>query len=131
MIHPRWPPPSFDSQAWHLFGDGAGVVVLRRLEDALAAGDRIYAVIRVARSMTVNKKIGFVAPTARTEGGHLYRSGREAQKASAAETPRYWHPYWDPIEFAALTEASDILHRHIALGAVKANIATPTRRRVG
>lgn len=40
-------PPSFDSQAsGTLFGDGAGVVVLRRLEDALAAGDRIYAVIR-------------------------------------------------------------------------------------
>lgn len=37
----------FDSQAsGTLFGDGAGVVVLRRLEDALAAGDRIYAVIR-------------------------------------------------------------------------------------
>ncbi len=53
----------FDSQAsGTLFGDGAGVVVLRRLEDALAAGDRIYAVIRRARStMTVNKKIGFVA----------------------------------------------------------------------
>jgi len=28
-----------------LFSDGAGVVVVRRLEDAVAAGDRIYAVV--------------------------------------------------------------------------------------
>lgn len=61
----------FDSQAsGTLFGDGAGVVVLRRLEDALAAGDRIYAVIRGSAVNNDGKqKIGFVAP------------GHEGQKA--------------------------------------------------
>ncbi|MCE9688616.1 hypothetical protein LZP73_20920, partial [Shewanella sp. AS16] len=60
-----------DSQAsGTLFGDGAGVVVLRRLEDALAAGDRIYAVIRGSAVNNDGKqKIGFVAP------------GHEGQKA--------------------------------------------------
>ena len=38
---------TFDAQAnGTILGDGVGVVVLKRLEDAIAAGDTIYAVVK-------------------------------------------------------------------------------------
>ena len=55
---------SFDGRArGSVMGNGVGVVVLRRLEDAMAGGDTIYAVIR---GSAVNndglRKVGFTAP---------------------------------------------------------------------
>jgi acyl transferase domain-containing protein len=47
-----------------VYGQGAGVVLLRRLEDALAAGDRIYAVIDgYAINNDGGGKAGYVAPS--------------------------------------------------------------------
>ncbi|MDQ1738483.1 MAG: hypothetical protein QOE53_135, partial [Pseudonocardiales bacterium] len=46
-----------------VLGSGVGVVALRRLSDALAAGDRIYAVIRGwAVNNDGGRKVGFTAP---------------------------------------------------------------------
>jgi acyl transferase domain-containing protein len=55
---------TFDAEATGtVFGDGAGLVVLRRLEDALADGDQVIAVIR---GHAVNndgaRKAGYAAP---------------------------------------------------------------------
>ncbi|HKH46426.1 MAG TPA: amino acid adenylation domain-containing protein, partial [Thermoanaerobaculia bacterium] len=55
----------FDAKArGTLFGSGAGMVVLKRLSDALASGDTIHAVIK---SSAVNNdgsdKVGFMAPS--------------------------------------------------------------------
>ncbi|MFF4619003.1 type I polyketide synthase [Nonomuraea jabiensis] len=48
-----------------IFGSGVGVVVLKRLADALADGDRISAVIRaVAVNNDGANKVGFTAPSA-------------------------------------------------------------------
>src|SRR5207249_4899804 len=47
-----------------VMGDGAGMVVLRRLEDAIADGCRIYAVLRgSAVNNDGSRKIGYVAPS--------------------------------------------------------------------
>ena len=47
-----------------VFGNGAGVVLLKRLEDALAEGDPIYAVIRgFALNNDGAEKVGFTAPS--------------------------------------------------------------------
>lgn len=47
-----------------VFGSGAGVVVLKRLEDAIADDDYIYSVIRVtALNNDGDRKIGFTAPS--------------------------------------------------------------------
>ena len=56
---------AFDHRAQGtVFGSGAGVVVLRRLADALADGDHIYAVIK---GSAVNNdgadKVGYLAPS--------------------------------------------------------------------
>ncbi|MBK9250351.1 MAG: polyketide synthase [Proteobacteria bacterium] len=55
----------FDAQAaGTVFGNGAGVVVLKRLADAVAAGDRIYAVIKgAALNNDGSSKVSFTAPS--------------------------------------------------------------------
>jgi hypothetical protein len=56
---------SFDAAAdGTVFGSGAGVVALRRLEDALRDGDRIHAVlIGSAMNNDGNRKAGYTAPS--------------------------------------------------------------------
>jgi phthiocerol/phenolphthiocerol synthesis type-I polyketide synthase E len=91
-------------------GDGAGVVVLRRLADAVADGDHIRAVLR---GSAVNNdgfdKIGYTAPSIEGQA----RVVRAAQLIAevAPETVTYIEahgtgtPLGDPIEIAALTKA--------------------------
>jgi len=45
-----------------LIGEGAGAVVLKRLDDAVRDGDRIYAVIRCAGSASDGNDVGVLAP---------------------------------------------------------------------
>src|SRR5262249_56536574 len=56
---------SFDEKAaGTVFGCGAGIVVLKRLEDALADGDTIHAVLRgTAVNNDGASKVGFTAPS--------------------------------------------------------------------
>src|SRR5207248_1765754 len=56
---------AFDAQAaGTVLGDGAGVVVLKRLSDALADGDHVYAVIKgTAINNDGAVKIGYTAPS--------------------------------------------------------------------
>ena len=64
-----------------MFGDGVGVVVLKRLDDALADGDTIHAVIR---GSAVNNdgalKVGYTAPERRRAGGG--RAGGAGRRAA-------------------------------------------------
>ncbi len=112
-------------------GSGVGIVVLKRLEDALAEGDTVHAVIRGSASNNDGGrgKAGFTAPS--VEGQSL--TIREAQRlaAVAPETVGYVEghgtgtPVGDPIEVAALTQAfrSGTEKRGFcALGSVKTNI---------
>ena len=46
-----------------LFGSGVGVVVLRRLADALEDGDRVLAVIGDSPSTTTAPKVGYTSKT--------------------------------------------------------------------
>src|SRR5262249_356137 len=64
-LSPRAQCRPFDAEAdGAVFGNGGGCVVLKRLEDALAAGDRIRAVLR---SSAINndgaRKPSFTAPS--------------------------------------------------------------------
>lgn len=119
----------FDSHAsGTLFGDGAGVVVLRRLEDAIANGDRIYAVIRAsAVNNDGNQKMGFVAPSQAGQKKVIQAAHQlaeiEPESIGYIETHGTGTHIGDPIEFSALTEAFATSQRqYCALGAVKANI---------
>ncbi|MFE9562597.1 type I polyketide synthase [Streptomyces sp. NPDC006487] len=109
--------------------EGVGVVVLKRLADALRDGDRIAAVIRgSALNNDGGDKLGFTAPSipGQTE---VIRRAHEV----AAVTPREIHyvechgtatPMGDPVEVAALTDAFEAREGDPTtwLGAVKSNI---------
>jgi acyl transferase domain-containing protein len=111
-------------------GDGAGIVVLKRLQDALADNDRIYAVIKgSAVNNDGEDKIGFFAPSVSGQM-RAVQSALEAAEVSAesiglVETHGTATALGDPIEFGALTQAfrSETAARGFcALGVAKANV---------
>lgn len=111
-------------------GRGAGVVLLKPLEKALADRDRIYAVIRGA---AVNNdgaaKVGYSAPSVEGQRGVIRQSMQMA--SFAPDTVRYIEAHGtgtevgDPIEITALTEAfreGTDKKTFCAIGSVKTNI---------
>jgi acyl transferase domain-containing protein len=102
---------SFDADAkGTIFGSGLGVVVLRRLEDALSDGDRIWGVIRgTAVTNDGAAKIGFTAPGA--DGQERVIRAAHAVSGIDPETIGYIEAHGtgtqvgDPIEMTALTRA--------------------------
>jgi acyl transferase domain-containing protein/acyl carrier protein len=91
-------------------GNGCGVVALKRLADAVADGERIYAVIRgSAVNNDGSAKIGFTAPSvegqAEVISEALMMAGVEAETVGYVEAHGSGTPLGDPIEVAALTQA--------------------------
>src|SRR5689334_4225865 len=122
---------TFDEQAQGTVGGhGVGVVVLKRLADALADGDHIWAVIKgSAINNDGSRKVGYTAPS--TEGqaqvikaAHAV-AGVSAGSISYVEAHGTATPLGDPIEVAALTQAfraAGMEPRSCALGSVKTNV---------
>ncbi|MEW5928133.1 MAG: amino acid adenylation domain-containing protein [Gemmatimonadota bacterium] len=109
-------------------GNGVGVVVLKRLADALRDGDRVHAVIL---GSAVNNdgaaKVGYTAPS--VEGQIEVIATAHAVAGIPAESITYVEahgtatPLGDPVEVAALTRAFDTDARGFcALGSVKTNV---------
>jgi amino acid adenylation domain-containing protein len=121
----------FDADArGTVFGSGAGVVLLKRLADALADGDHIQAVIK---GFAVNndgaEKVGYTAPS--VEGQATVVAMAHAVADVHPESIGYLEshgtatPLGDPIEFAALLKAfraQTEAKGFCALGGVKANV---------
>ncbi len=108
-------------------GEGAGVVVLKRLEDAIAAGDNIYAVIKgSATNNDGQQKMGFTAPGIDGQAD-VIRSALAAAKIPA-DTIHYIEAHGtgtvlgDPLEIAALTDAFNSTRANCRIGSVKTNI---------
>ncbi len=110
--------------------NGVGVVVLRRLADALRDGDRVIALLRgTAINNDGGEKIGFVAPSVpgqRDVIGLAHAvAGVEAADISYVEAHGTGTRVGDPIEVAALTAAfreSTDRTGFCRLGSVKSNI---------
>jgi acyl transferase domain-containing protein/thioesterase domain-containing protein/acyl carrier protein len=111
-----------------IFGSGAGVVALRRTEDAIAAGQTIHATIR---GSAINNdgalKVGYLAPSvdgqAEAIAEALAVSGVEPESISYIETHGTGTSVGDPIEITALTQAFGTRKKSFcALGSVKTNI---------
>ncbi len=109
-------------------GEGAGVVVLKRLKNALADNDHIYAVIK---GSAINndgvRKIGFTAPSVDGQAevvGLAQKMARiEPRSVGYVETHGTGTVLGDPIEIEALTLAfGKSREKYCALGSVKTNI---------
>ncbi|BAY34384.1 beta-ketoacyl synthase [Nostoc carneum NIES-2107] len=102
---------AFDAKAQGTVGgEGMGVVVLKRLEDAIADRDTIYAVIKgSAINNDGSQKVSFTAPSINTQAQVIKTA--QAVAEVAPETITYIEAHGtgtslgDPIEIAALTEA--------------------------
>ena len=111
-------------------GSGAGIVVLKRLSDAVAEGDTIHAVIRgFATNNDGGFKLSFTAPS--LDGQVEVVAMAQAMAGVPAESITYIEahgtgtPLGDPVEVAALTEvfaASTEERGFCALGSIKTNI---------
>ena len=107
-------------------GSGVGVVVLKRLEDAIADGDCIHAIIRgSAINNDGGGKIGYTAPgidgQAEVIAEALALAGVEPETVSYIETHGTGTALGDPIEIAALSQVFGGEDK-IALGSIKSNI---------
>ncbi|MDY7229539.1 type I polyketide synthase [Hyalangium rubrum] len=120
---------AFDSRAQGTVGsNGAALVVLKRLSDALEDGDTIRAVLRgSAINNDAAGKIGFTAPSVEGQA-HVIET---AQRAAGVEPEGITYieahgtgtRLGDPIELAALTKAFGTSQRHFCwIGSVKTNI---------
>ncbi|HET9352517.1 MAG TPA: type I polyketide synthase, partial [Sphingomicrobium sp.] len=121
---------AFDDDAkGTLFGSGAGVVVLRRLEDALESGDNIHLVIRgSAINNDGSQKAGYLAPSidgqARAAAEALAVADVEPSSVAYIEAHGTGTAVGDPIELAALAQTYGDRRRSgpCGIGSLKTNI---------
>ncbi|HVR95936.1 MAG TPA: type I polyketide synthase, partial [Thermoanaerobaculia bacterium] len=122
---------AFDARArGTVGGTGAGIVVLKRLEDALADGDHIHAVIRgTAINNDGSDKVGYSAPGVAGQAEVIQLAQEVAGVAAGEITYVEAHgsgtELGDRVEVAALTEAfraTTSRRGFCALGSVKTNI---------
>ncbi len=122
---------SFDAEAsGSLSGDGVGVVLLKRLEDAIAAGDTVYAVIKgSAINNDGRRKVGFTAPAVEGQAEvialALAAAEVECESIGYIEAHGSATPMGDPIEIAALNQVygqAGLKPSSIAVGSVKSNL---------
>ena len=114
-------------------GDGVGIVVLKRLADALADGDAVRAVIRgTGLNNDGAAKMSFPAPSpdgqADAIATALAVAGVAAESIGYVEAHGTGTPLGDPIEVAGLTRAfrtSTDRTGFCAIGSVKGNIGHP------
>ncbi|MEU7769046.1 type I polyketide synthase [Nocardia sp. NPDC049190] len=121
---------TFDALAnGYVRGEGCGMLVLRRLSDAVADGDPVLAVIRGSAVNSDGRSSGLTAPNVSAQKALLREALRSARAEAAdidyVETHGTGTPLGDPIEVDALI---DVLGRprddgsRCVLGAVKTNI---------
>jgi acyl transferase domain-containing protein/acyl carrier protein len=131
MLSPDGLCRTFDANArGTVFGNGVGLVVLKRLADAIADGDTIHAIIRgAAMNNDGSLKVGFTAPgvagQAQVVSDALAAAGVPADSISYVEAHGTGTELGDPIEITALTRAyrrTTDRTGFCAVGSVKPNI---------
>jgi phthiocerol/phenolphthiocerol synthesis type-I polyketide synthase E len=125
---------SFDARAaGTIFGSGIGVVVLKRLAEAIEDGDRVRAVIKgSAINNDGSVKVSYTAPSVEGQAGVIAAAHAMAGvDAGTIETIRYIEAHGtgtslgDPIEVTALTKVfreSTGEKGFCAIGSIKSNV---------
>ncbi|WP_330452893.1 MULTISPECIES: beta-ketoacyl synthase N-terminal-like domain-containing protein [unclassified Streptomyces] len=107
--------------------DGVGLVVLRRLEDALADGDRVYAVLRGSAVNQDGRSNGMIAPNRwsqeRVLNAAYKRAGVSPAEVAFVEAHGTGTVLGDAIECAALGSVHGVPRETpCAIGSVKGNL---------
>jgi acyl transferase domain-containing protein len=121
---------TFDSQAsGTVSGEGVGVVVLKRLKEAIEDRDHIYAVIlATALNNDGNGKVGYTAPSVKGQAECIKQAvklaGITPQTIGYVEAHGTGTRLGDPVEIRALNEAFGLsgAEKFCAVGSVKTNI---------
>ncbi|MEA3187677.1 MAG: hypothetical protein QOD99_1507 [Chthoniobacter sp.] len=122
---------TFDADAQGtVFGHGVGIVVLKRLAEAVEDGDHIYAVIKgSAVNNDGSGKVGYAAPSVNGQADVIAMAqaaaGISADSISYIEAHGTGTPLGDPVEIAALTQAfahSTDKKQFCAIGTAKTNV---------
>ncbi|MBP2677779.1 MAG: hypothetical protein H6Q82_844, partial [Deltaproteobacteria bacterium] len=130
MLAPDGKCKTFDAGAdGYVRGEGCGVVVLKRLSDALVEGDRIRAVVRGTAVNQDGRSSGLTAPNGPSQEAviraALANAGLEAGDVDYVEAHGTGTSLGDPIEVGALGAAlcaGRPTDRPLRIGSVKTNI---------
>lgn len=126
MLSPNGRCYSFDSRAdGFVRGEGCGVVVLKRLTDAVRDGDRVLAVVRGSAVNQDGRSNGLTAPNTIAQQDVIRAALRSADVTAGSVNYIEAHGtgtgLGDPIEFEALADQYGRGEGECALGAVKSN----------
>jgi len=134
MLSPTGKCYAFDDRAdGFVPGEGVGVIVLKRLEDALNDGDHIYGVIKGSGVNQDGASNGITAPSAVSQERlerHVYDTFNiDPEKIQMVEAHGTGTKLGDPIEFNALTKTFrhyTSKKNYCAIGSIKTNIGHTT-----
>jgi len=121
---------TFDARAdGYVRGEGCGIVVLKRLDEALRDGDRVLAVIRGTAVNQDGRSSGLTAPNGPAQQAvirqALAQARLEPERISYVEAHGTGTALGDPIEVGALTAAlgpGRIPDRPLTIGSIKTNM---------
>ena len=127
LLSPQGRCATFDAAAdGFVRGEGAGVVVLKRLTDAVRDGDRVLAVVRGSAVNQDGRSNGVTAPNTAAQCDVIADALRSGDMAPGSVNYVEAHGtgtvLGDPIEFEALAATYGRGESQCALGAVKTNI---------
>ncbi len=131
MLSPDGHTRSFDADAQGtVFSDGAAVILLKRLSDAIADGNPVVAVIRGgAINNDGGSKASFTAPSSEGQAAVIAMAHRNAgvdpRSITYVETHGTATPVGDPIEIEGLTRAFRLGTDEVGfcrVGSVKSNV---------
>jgi len=131
IVSPDGHTRTFDAKGrGTVFGSGAGVIVLKRLSDAIADGDNIHAVIRgYGINNDGSSKVGFTAPAVDGQAAvcleAMAMAGAHPESIAYIECHGTATPMGDLVEISALSKAFRAYterRQFCAVGSVKTNI---------
>ena len=130
MMAPDGRCKTFDAAAdGYVRSEGCGVVVLKRLSDAIAAGDRVLALVKGSAVNQDGRSSGFTAPNELAQEALIRKALKNAQvmpaQVSYVEAHGTGTSLGDPIELQALAAAlrdGRTSDRPLTVGSAKTNI---------
>ena len=128
MMAPDGRCKTFDARAdGYVRGEGCAMLVLRRLSDAQASGDRVLAVLRGSALNQDGRSGGLTAPNGPSQESviraALADAGVSGDAIGYVETHGTGTPLGDPIEVGAISAAlCDTRTQPLVIGSVKTNV---------